>query len=303
MHILVPLDGSLLAERAIAPAGLLAHRAEAATITLLAVNTQQRAQEAMTDEFSADVASGIPDRSPKYLRYLAQIREVRPLADLTVAIEVVAGAPAEAISAFAREQSADMIVMASHILTGLDSALWGSVAEAVARTAGVPTLIIRPEGPAFPDVAHATPFTILVPVDGTPFAEAALPGAEFLAHTCQGEILLLHVVPALANPAAQHRAEEEAILYLDGMATRIERNGVMVDRLLVTGEPSEGIANALRTKRADLIAIATHGQGGFAPGAHSIAEQVLHHSNAPMLIIHPTSPADGSDDHQFLVAH
>jgi hypothetical protein len=73
MHIIVPLDGSLLAERAIAPAGLLAHRAAEADITLLAVNTQKHAQETIADEFSADVASGIPDSTPKYLRYLILI--------------------------------------------------------------------------------------------------------------------------------------------------------------------------------------------------------------------------------------
>jgi nucleotide-binding universal stress UspA family protein len=123
MRIIVPLDGSLLAEWAIAPVALLARRAATpVTITLLAVNTHDRAQEEIAEEFSPAVIVGIPDRTPKYLHYLTQIREVPALADLAITIEVIPGEPAEAISAFARAQGADLIVLASHVLTKLDAA-------------------------------------------------------------------------------------------------------------------------------------------------------------------------------------
>ncbi|MBA3827246.1 MAG: universal stress protein [Ktedonobacterales bacterium] len=281
MRILVPLDGSLLAERAIAPAAMLAHRSDTtASITLLWVDTLHQTQATVAEEFSADVAANVVDRTPQHLLYLARMRDLPALLQIDVSIQLVAGEPAPTIARVAGEQQFDLIVMASHVLTAFDAAMWGSVTETVARTSTVPTLIIRPEGPAFPDVAHVNPFSILVPLDETAFAEAALPGALLLAQAFRGEILLYHVIPPAA---AQGHRDEAAYAYLDRIATRLAGSGVMVDRLLGHGNIATSIAALMLENRADVVAIATHGDDKF-----SIAENVLHHITAPMIVVHPT---------------
>jgi nucleotide-binding universal stress UspA family protein len=281
MRILVPLDGSPLAERAVKPAALLARRS-AATLTLLWVDPHRVTQATVSEEFSAEVAANVPDRTPQHLLYLAGVRELPDLNDLDVNILMVVGEPAVMISQIAQEQQMDLIVMATHVLTAFDAAMWGSVTETVARASAVPTLIIRPEGPVFPDLTHANPFTILVPLDETTFAEAALPGAMLLAKACQAEVLLYQVVPSEETEQAQRQRDEDAYRYLNQVAKRLEEQSVPVDRLLGHGSVATSIAAVMLEDRADIVAIATHGQGGF-----SIAENVLHHVTTPMLLVHP----------------
>ncbi len=284
MRILVPLDGSHLAERALAPAIVLAHRSSLpASITLLWIDTHHLAQATVAEEFSAEVAANVPDRTPQHLLYLTRLRDLPALAHLDVRLHLVGGDPAPTIVQVAHEQGMDLIVMASHVLTALEAAMWGSVTEAVARQSAVPTLIIRPDGPAFADINHATSFTILVPLDETPFAEATLPGAALLARTCRGAVLLYHVVP---TDDGQHDHDAAAAAYLDRVAAQLDGSGVIIDRLLGHGNVATNITALVREKRADIVAIATHGTDTF-----SIAEQVLHHIAAPMLIIHPPDPA------------
>ncbi len=283
MRILVPLDGSPLAERALAPAAMLAQRSTApASLTLLWVDTHRITQATVTAEFSAAVAANVPEQTPQHLLYLARLRDLPELAHLDVRIQMLGGEAAPTIVLTADEQQMDLIVMASHVLSAFDAAMWGSVTETVARTATVPTLIIRPEGPSFPDITQINPFTILVPLDETPFAEAAIPAAVLLARTCRGEVLLYQVVPLAEDAHAQHRRDEAAYVYLDRVATHWESNGVRIDRFLGEGSIAPTIAAVMLDRRADIIAIATHGERQF-----SIAENVLHHITTPMLVVHP----------------
>ena len=287
MRILVPLDGSPLAERALAPAALLARRSTApAALTLLWIDTHHITQATVTAEFSAAVAANVPDQTPQHLPYLARLRDLPDLAHLDVRVQLVGGEPAPAIVQMADEQGMDLIVMASHVLTAFDAAMWGSVTEAVARTAIVPTLIIRPEGPAFPDLEQINPFTILVPLDETPFAEAAIPAAVLLARTCRGEVVLYHVVPTHATGTSSHLRDTAASAYLDGVAREWDGEGVRIDCLLGEGNIATSIEGVMADRRADIVAIATHGDRPF-----SIAESVLHHITTPMLVVHPSHAA------------
>lgn len=280
MRILIPLDGSPLAERALAPAALLARNAVSpTTITLLWVDTHDATQAMLAEEFSAELAVDLPDHAPQQLRYLTTMRTHPDLDGIDVAIEIIVGEPAPAITKVAQEQNMQLIVMASHVMTAFDAAMWGSVTEVVARTSSVPTLIIRPEGPLFSDEAQARPFIILVPLDETLFAESALPSAVLFAQACHGEVLLYHVV--LTDDPRYYR-EEASYAYLDRVASRLAESGVKVEKLLGRGNTAASIAEVMRDVRVDVVAIATHGHQGL-----SVAEQVLHQITTPMLVIHP----------------
>jgi len=154
--ILVPLDGSVLGELALAPAIDLA-RDKSARLVLL------RAAEAHTTLADPTEAQVTVVREAE--EYLAGVR-ARVLAGGLEAVEtsVWYGPAADAIVEAARYRNADLIVMSSHGRSGVSRLVLGSVAESVLRATTVPILLIRPDG---------------APVD-TPFMGA--PSAKEIAH-------------------------------------------------------------------------------------------------------------------------
>jgi nucleotide-binding universal stress UspA family protein len=140
--ILVPLDGSVLAEQALAPACRVAERF-GGTLLLLRVVTPERTTPGLQHlTLRPENVSAI---SPRPLleeaeAYLAGLR--LPTPGLPVETEVVAGAAPEMIIATAAESGADLIVMSTHGRAGLIRLLYGSVAEAVLRGATVPVLLV-----------------------------------------------------------------------------------------------------------------------------------------------------------------
>ena len=135
--ILVPLDGSALAEAAVTPAVELA-RERGATLLLL------RAAEGRT-ALLADPTEAQVHAVREAEASLAAVRERLLAARLTdVDVSVWYGSPAEAIVEAAKYRAADLIVMSSHGRTGLGRLMLGSVAETVLRSTAVPVLLIRP---------------------------------------------------------------------------------------------------------------------------------------------------------------
>ena len=135
--ILVPLDGSILAESALAPAVDLAREHGATLVLLRAAEAHTRP---MADPIEAQVQTvrGAED-------YLAGLRgRVTQAGIAGVETSVWYGPPAEAIVEAARFRGADLIVMSSHGRTGLGRLVLGSVAETVLRATRVPILLIRP---------------------------------------------------------------------------------------------------------------------------------------------------------------
>jgi nucleotide-binding universal stress UspA family protein len=135
--ILVPLDGSALAEAALMPAIDLA-RERSAKLLLL------RAAEAHTfptaDPTEAQVAA-VRDAE----QYLAKMRDVTRRGNVAdVDVTVWYGPPAQAIVEAAQHRQADLLVMSSHGRSGLGRLVLGSVAETVLRSTAVPILLIRP---------------------------------------------------------------------------------------------------------------------------------------------------------------
>jgi nucleotide-binding universal stress UspA family protein len=155
--ILVPLDGSVVAEAALKPAVEVA-RATRAKLVLL------RAAQAHTLPMADPIEAQV-DVMREAQEYLAAAR-ARVLAAGVGDVEMSAwyGPAVEAIVEAARYRHADIIVMSSHGRSGVSRLVLGSVAESVLRATTVPILLIRPEG---------------APVD-TPFVGA--PTAKEVAH-------------------------------------------------------------------------------------------------------------------------
>jgi nucleotide-binding universal stress UspA family protein len=196
--ILVPLDGSPLAEQVLPYARVLATTLET-NLHLLHVLADERSQEAAAatiwGAWGVGSAAGrvpqVPSQQPSrrevesYLEVLAQ-----PLRDagLRVTTEVAAGWPAETIVRRATEQEARLIAMGTHGYSGLRRWALGSVTDRVAHLATMPVFVVRAPADTFALTR------ILVPLDGSPEARAALPLACELAQRAGAAIDLLTVV-------------------------------------------------------------------------------------------------------------
>ena len=134
--ILVPLDGSRLAEMALQPSVDMA-RVKGAKIVLL------RAAEAFTTITDpADAQMAAVQEAEAYLAFV-RARLLEDRSDVGVETAVWYGPPADAITNAARYRNADLIVMSSHGRSGLGRLVLGSVAERVLRATRTPILLIR----------------------------------------------------------------------------------------------------------------------------------------------------------------
>ena len=148
-HLLIPLDGSPLAEQALPVALALAARF-GHTVTLLRVAQPPYVVTGIGGSVYAELALGMRDQIHEEAQaYLAAVRESLQTADVDVRMQVAEGDPAaDVILQIVDELGVDTIVMSTHGRTGLSRWVFGSVAERVLRSASVPVLLIRAAAPA-----------------------------------------------------------------------------------------------------------------------------------------------------------
>jgi nucleotide-binding universal stress UspA family protein len=126
-RVMVPLDGSELAQVALAHAVDMC-RAFGATLVLLHVR---------------DGRKGSPEASRRYLEF---VRKRHASAGIPIEVAVREGPVAEVIVRAADEERIDVIAMATHGRSGLQRVVYGSVAEAVLRSSAKPVLLVRVAG-------------------------------------------------------------------------------------------------------------------------------------------------------------
>jgi nucleotide-binding universal stress UspA family protein len=139
---------------------------------------------------------------------------------------------------------------------------------------------------------------ILVPLDGTPLAEAVLPHAQALAKSEGAELILLRVA-VTPNPDFYHRdegegrlitdqIEEEALDYMKTEVAKLENEGTKVTAITRDGTIPDTILEVAEETHADVIAMSTHGRIGIQRLFQgSVADEVVHASHVPVMLIHP----------------
>jgi len=146
--------------------------------------------------------------------------------------------------------------------------------------------------------------TILVPLDGSKFAECALPIALSVARILDGQVGLVSVSSkkrirprqrvATLSPAAVNLIDEVASDYLDGVATRIsEFSSVPVYPTVLTGRPAAALAKHAKGHHPELIVMSTHGRGPFSRyWLGSVADWVVRHVPTPVLLVRPETDCE-----------
>ena len=137
---------------------------------------------------------------------------------------------------------------------------------------------------------------ILVPLDGSKLAEAALPAAKALAKPTS-RLVLMRVMPDLwiDDPLTPDQMEEfltrnkhDGQKYLDDVAESLRKEGLNVDVIVAMGEPADQIIDVATLTHCDLIAMATHGHSGWQRlMLGSVADKVVQHAAIPVLLVRP----------------
>jgi nucleotide-binding universal stress UspA family protein len=251
---------------------------------------------------SAEMEKARTDTASRYLR---QVAGDLAAGGLEVETEHGAGSPAREILDAAERDDVAMVVMATHGRGGTERRAIGSVADKVLRMGVKPTLLVRPHEasrPAEPLMLNR----ILVPLDGSTLADAALEPARDLALATGVQIILLRVLPELATSLdwgsnyipelAELEVEMggDAKKELDAIIARLP-GIVEAETVVLRGPATVRIEDYVKSHRIDLTVMTTHGRGGLARLVLGKMAARLVHSGASVLVIHPR-PAEGETD-------
>lgn len=297
-RILVPLDGSPAAERAIPFAqAMLAPGDEIVLLRVIPEPDPVLTELLWAIDSPQDEAEAATARDD-----LKRVKSQRIDPDVQSTIEVTVGDPAEQILHVIDQMDIRSVVMTTHGRGAIDRVIFGSVADRIARTSPVPVLLVRPEltetGPA-----TAVLHRLVVPLDGSPWAEAALPRTMELAQQLMIPVHLVKVINSamvLASlsgggmfPVAPPQdiyeqlimdLEGTASAYLNSVATRLQERGIKATWAVLDGSPYTEIANTLQA--GDLLVMTSHGRGGVMRWLlGSVAEKLVREAPAPVLLV------------------
>jgi nucleotide-binding universal stress UspA family protein len=301
--IIIPLDGSTFAERALPLAASVA-TAAASPLHLVRVAEQPALG---TELYGAVVlnAEGVEEMRREAERSLrATAERVATETGLAVTPVIIDWGLPSALIDYVRESGADLVVMTTHDRGRLEHLLLGSVAASVVRQGGAPVLLLRadeesPSGDRPPKLRR-----LLIPLDGSEFATQVIPHALKIATLNHMEITLLSVVdPTLAiasqalgegasmaqSSRSTGQAADPAETLLEHAAESLRDRALTVrTRVVSHRQPSHAIVTYAREQGIDLIAMTTHGRSGIGRMvAGSVAEAVLHRSPTPVLMHRP----------------
>lgn len=332
-RLLIPLDGSPGAECAIPVAASLAHKSGGSLIFLhilapaVALKSMiERLPEASHQgtSFNDDekYTEAIEQKMADAASYLTTIstRYEKELAGLPIEMDIAFGTTAPMLLSTARLEHIDLVVLCRHREAGPGQ--WGleSVAQQMMRHSPAPLLILN-EHEKMPVLDGTLPLRILVPLDGSLFAETVLVPALELLSQCAGsgpgELCLMHVVNLFAadrvgeentrvNTLTASSMRQKALHYLQAVAAHLREKPECGPNIHITCLVTSGMdiaSSILRLRNLEtmegqtapsLIALATHGREGMRLQAMgSVAEQLLSATTTSLLTVCPGAKTDG----------
>ena len=297
LRILVPLDGSPFSEQAVRSAYKIAQLSRGsvhlARVIWPEVNVSTKAG------LGANPAiNDLREQAEKYLREHARRA---PLGMIPrTAVLYGPGSVAELLARYIAMVGIDLVVMSTHGRTGLGRLWTGSEADALVRITKLPILLVRPhKGETGFEAECWSAHHILIPLDGSERAEAALEPAVELGWLTRARYTLVRVVrPQVVETYAdvisaqldEHEIEHElrhARDYLEGVADRLRALRFRVNtRAVVHSNVAQAIAHEAQEQRADMIALGTHGRSGWSRlTAGSVTQDIVHEAHVPVLAV------------------
>jgi nucleotide-binding universal stress UspA family protein len=289
--ILVPLDGSLLAE-CVLPHVIVTGQAFDAKIMLLQVLDKSGADA--STQF-VDLLNWQINRTEAKL-YLERVRSQLQSSGLQAGANVLEGLTAEEITEFAQSQAMKLVILSSHGHSGLRKGAISSVTHKVIFSAPTSVLIIRA-----PQLREQPYRRILVPLDGSLRAENVLPTVALLARYCKSQVQIVHVVktPEMARhlPSMPEdmdlskrivtRNQEEALRYLDQVKYHSPLAGADLKAHLVLGNnAASAIHELIDREQIDIVVASAHGYSGISQWPYgSMVNNLIQYGKVPLLIV------------------
>lgn len=291
--ILVPLDGSEIAEVALPYAEELAGRL-GSEITLISVS--HSAEEQDQQMFQSYIQKTVESMRERAERYFERPSERA----IEVNSAILVGNPAEKIVDYADSGDIDLIVMATHGRSGISRWALGSVADKVLRATERPVVLVRAQN-AHPYMHKKDILSkMLVPLDGSKEGEAVIPYIEELVSKLGGEIIFFQVLAlayhvhisgdaAVQVPYTEKEMEPlkmSAQSYLKKMGSKLKERGIPTKYEVKVGAAGYEIIKLADEINADLVAMSTHGRSGIGRLVFgSITERVVRSGNTPVLLV------------------
>jgi nucleotide-binding universal stress UspA family protein len=270
-RVVVPTDGSHLAESAAYAAAALAGRV-GVPLTLFGVT------------YSEDDRDDLSNALNQLITTLRQELVVDVIVDVLGAAAAVDAFVADAILDEAEVDGA-VVCMASHGRGGLGAALLGSTTEAVLRKSPRPVVVT---GPKFEARPWRPDGMIVASVDGSRFSEQAIPVAQEWSATVGSPLWLVQVVTPFSGPMPDVIADGDVseFGYLKNLS---ERAGNANFDVMHSGNPAKELADLVERWPVNVLVMATHGRSGWSRVAlGSVAMNVVHHAICPVLLVPPT---------------
>jgi len=287
--VLVPLDGSRPAEHALAFLPALSHFGEL-DVTLVSVTDFP---EDLLEIVKTEEQEREHNLLSTYLREIAA--DLEKHLGATVHAETSRGAAATRILETAEATSPDVLVISTHGRSGIARWHRGAVADKVIRGAQCQVLVVGPkamEQGQWLEAEAVPPFKqILVPLDGSDSAEAALPAALKYASQFASRVHLLQVLPYVPLAAGfwetsdtlRHAVAASGEAYLSGVAEKLGET--KINKCVAIGAPAIEIEAYIKANDVDLVVMTSHGRGGFARAAlGSVTDRVIG-SGPPVLVV------------------
>jgi nucleotide-binding universal stress UspA family protein len=297
--IVVPLDGSPFAEQALPAAAAIARATRARLRLVLVHRLPPPPNDPETAKLYVSLELAVRKSERGYLRAIARRLKQGGLQAGALALE---GPPGPTLVRWIAESDADLVVMTTHGRGAVGRTMYGSVADQLVRSLELPVLLIRPDAER---VANGSPWKvreIVVGLDGSRTAEAALEPAAALARAFQVPMTLVQVVlplavaadPPLPFPVGYDAQitdvrRREALDYLEDLAERLRGEGIAATAAAVLGDsPAGTLLDLGRPERGVLLAIGTRGRGGVKRlMLGSVADKLVRGAKVPVLVVPP----------------
>ncbi len=287
--VLLPLDGSELAETAIPYAENTVGRLDSELVLLHVHTPEHEPYRHMHEIYLEHIANGV-----------RQNIKANWNKEASISTQAISGKPAELIPQYIQDNNIDMVIMTSCGASGI-KALLGSVVDRVVRTVNVPTLLIRVKDGRSVVAKPGVINRILLPLDGSEPSKISLHYAVELAKKLNASITLFemaetvyaHGLDGLAAGVGVNwdqidvATEKYVHAYLENIEQELKQQGIAVTHVVTLGvDPANEILEQEKKTGADLIVMATRGRSKVARWAFgSVAEKVLREGGLPLLVV------------------
>lgn len=291
-HILVPLDGSRLAETVLPHLVALASAFGSRATLLRVVEQEPGGQTRSVDPMDWRITRA---QSKAYLDEQAnRLAE----AGLEVEAALLEGQAADRIVEHAHAERADLILVSSHGRSGLSRWNISSVVQKIILQARTSIMIVRAYQPARESLTDLRYRRLLMPLDCSQRAEVVLSPSVTLARAHDAQVILAHVVhtPEMTCPEPlsdddralvdriTERNRHAAVEYLDQLR---ERLGIEAEtRIEVSDSPSVALDDLVESEGIDLVVISAHGRSARAKWPYgSVTIGLISYGSAPLIIV------------------